>query len=59
MPRIIIVASSDLDDEARVTFDEDVSAMLIRNKHVALHLLERLSWGIDDAETLEHTRVPA
>jgi hypothetical protein len=55
MPRIIIIASSDIhDDEARVTFNEDVSAMLIGDKHVARHLLERLSWGIEDAETVEH-----
>jgi hypothetical protein len=54
MPHIIIIASRDIhDDEARVTFDEDVSARLISDKHVAGQLLERLSWGIDDAETIE------
>jgi len=54
VPRIIILATSDLSDEdARITLDESISVGLLSDDHVARQLVERLRWGAKDAERVE------
>lgn len=45
MPRIIVV-----DDNGKTTMDERVVADHLDDEHSAVQLLERLAWGIEDAE---------
>jgi hypothetical protein len=58
MPRILIVADGGRElEDAPVLFDEAVNRMLLEDHHASHQILERMTWALGDAETLE--REPA
>lgn len=52
MPRIIVTTDATA-DTAPVLLDERVSSIHLEDDHSAAQLIERLSWAITDAETVQ------
>ena len=52
MPRIVVLANLDGGLE-RQTFTEDVRASELESEHFVGQIVERLGWGLADADLLE------
>ena len=50
MPRVLVIADS---PEQEVVMDELVEPEHVRSEHSATQLIERLSWGVEDALRVE------
>ena len=53
MPRIIVTTDPP-DYDAPVTLDERVDTIHVCDRYAADQLIERLTWAIEDAESVEH-----
>jgi hypothetical protein len=53
MPRVIVTADHAGEQEPAVIYEEQVVASELESDHYASQLLERVGWGIADAEERE------
>jgi hypothetical protein len=57
MPRVMVIADQNQQDQAKVLLDERVESVHLSDEHSAMQLVERLGWAISDAEDAERVQV--
>jgi hypothetical protein len=57
MPRVMVIADQNQQDQAQVLLDERVESVHLSDEHSAMQLVERLGWAISDAEDAERVQV--
>ena len=57
MPRVMVIADQNQQDQAQVLLDERVESVHLSDDHSAMQLVERLGWAISDAEDAERVQV--